>query len=66
MLMVLFPVFLFFRFWTHILFKFGELVKLFVDIKGMDRDWNFTINIDENLGKYWECLPGMQQKRWFT
>ena len=24
------------------------------------------MNIDENLDSYWQCLPGQDQKRWFT
>jgi len=24
------------------------------------------MDIDENLGSYWECLTGTDQKRWFT
>lgn len=24
------------------------------------------MHVDENLDKYWECLPGQEQKRWFT
>ena len=24
------------------------------------------MNIDEDLDKYWNCLPGQDQKRWFT
>ena len=24
------------------------------------------MNIDENLDKYWQCIPGQDQKRWFT
>lgn len=32
----------------------------------MDEDWNITFDVDENLGRYWECLPGNKQKRWFA
>jgi len=66
MVLLVMPVFIFFRKYTHLLFKLGECFRFFKDIEGMDRDWNFTLSIDENLGSYWECLPGMQQKRWFT
>lgn len=24
------------------------------------------LNVDENLGKYWQCISGQDQKRWFT
>lgn len=46
--------------------KVGIKAKIYKKINGMDKDWNITANIDENLGKYWECIPGMKQKRWFT
>jgi hypothetical protein len=60
------PIFIFFRTYSHIIFKMGELVRFFVNLKGIDRDWNITMSFDEDLGTYWECLPGMKQKRWFT
>lgn len=44
----------------------GIKAKIYKKIKGMDEDWNITASINENLGKYWECIPGMKQKRWFT
>jgi len=60
------PLFIFFRRWTYFLFRFGELVRFFIDIEGIDKDWNITLSVDENLDPYWNCLPGMKQKRWFT
>jgi hypothetical protein len=42
------------------------MIKLFKQVKGMDENWNITFEIDENLGRYWECLPGLKQKRWFA
>lgn len=35
-------------------------------MKHIDDDWNFTGAINENLGSYWTCIQGMDQKRWFT
>ena len=32
---------------------FGQILKLFKKVQGMDQDWNLEANIDENLGKYW-------------
>lgn len=32
----------------------------------MDDDCNLKIDVDENLGNYWKCLSGIDQKRWFT
>lgn len=31
-----------------------------------DEKWNLTIDIDENLGSYWRCLSGFDQKRWYA
>ena len=27
-------------------------------------DWEFHGHVDENIGSYWECLSGIDQKRW--
>jgi hypothetical protein len=29
-------------------------------------DWEFEGLIDEQLGTFWECIPGLEQKRWYT
>ena len=33
--------------------------------KVVDDEWNFLPDVDEQLGEYWECLRGMDQKRWY-
>lgn len=35
-------------------------------LKYIDNDWNFTGAVNENLGSYWTCIQGMDQKRWFA
>ena len=32
----------------------------------MDDDCNLKIDVDEDLGNYWKCLSGIDQKRWFA
>jgi len=32
----------------------------------MDFDCNLAVDVNENLGNYWMCLSGIDQKRWFT
>lgn len=32
----------------------------------MDRNLNMKVDIFEDLGNYWKCLSGMDQKRWFA
>ena len=31
-----------------------------------DENWQFKGDVDENLGYYWEAMPGLAQKRWFA
>jgi hypothetical protein len=31
---------------------------IFTPVEGFDDDWNVTENMDENLGDYWENIPG--------
>jgi len=62
----------FFGYQSIFLQKLGEFCKIFQILKTesgeliVDQRWNFLIDIDENLGSYWECLRGMDQKRWFA
>ena len=32
----------------------------------MDDDFNLKVDLNENLGNYWKCISGIDQKRWFT
>jgi len=60
------PAFIFFKGAVHKLQQLMFKVKMFEPNKQFDQDWNLSINIDEDIGKYWECIPGMKQKRWFA
>ena len=66
MFLIFLPAFMFYRQYNFIQFKIFEAFGWFVDIPGISRDWIITININENIGTFWACLPGMLQKRWFT
>lgn len=66
MFLIFLPIFIFKRVFIHFVFKMFELFGFYINMKGISRDWEVTLNIDENIGTYWSVLPGMQQKRWFT
>ena len=34
--------------------------------KDFDDDWTYEKDVNEQLGCYWECISGLDQKRWFT
>jgi len=58
-----------FGFFEPYLFRLQQLMfkmKLFAPSEHFDLEWNLTVDMDEDLGKYWECIPGMKQKRWFA
>jgi len=70
MLLVFFVIFFFFNFYSKILKKLGECFGCFreVIINGqlvVDDDWNFLPDVDDELGEYWQCITGMEQKRWY-
>lgn len=53
-----------FESYNHLLQKLGKLVRVFQDVKTesgekiCDDNWNFVLDIDEELGTYWQCLRG--------
>ena len=66
MFLIFLPFFIFYRFYLFFVFRAFELFGFFKNLAGVSRDWEITVNVDENIGTYWACLPGMLQKRWFT
>ena len=66
LLILMIPTFMFFKWNVHKLQRVLYCLKLFKPNEHFDQDWNLTINLDEDIGKYWECIPGMRQKRWFA
>lgn len=75
---IILPVLVFFRYFVHFL---GHVVKFFGSVhqcicqldpivpewkNHFNEDWEWTSIIDENLGSFWECLPGLEQKRWYA
>ena len=72
LLLVVGVILLLFRYYNMMLQFLGKLVSLFKIVKTeddeaiCDNDWNFLIDVDEQLGTYWTCLRGQDQKRWFV
>ena len=52
------PLFGFFRPFIKLLRRIASFFKFFNQPKGIDLDWNIDLNIDEDLGNYWNCLRG--------
>ena len=78
LMLVILPILIFFKSFVHFL---GHLVKFFSNSyhcicqlnpiipewkSHFNEDWEWTTIIDENLGSFWECLPGLEQKRWYA
>ena len=61
---VLAVILLFFKLYNTLLQKCGRATKMFKLPKTKDgavicdENWEFILNVDEKLGKYWECLRG--------
>ena len=32
----------------------------------VNHDWNLIVSVNENLGHYWKCIGGLEQKRWYA
>ena len=43
-----------------------KYVKDFLNLQQFDTDFNLKVDLNENLGNYWKCIPGIDQKRWYT
>jgi len=71
LLLVYFVIFFFFEFNSIVLKKLGQLFNVFkqMTVQGepfVDNEWNVMKTADEHLGRYWECLKGMDQKQWYV
>jgi len=60
-LIIFFPFFLFFRQFTNGFIKCLECLQIF-----SSRQFQGKAFLNENLGNYWQCIIGQEQKRWFT
>lgn len=70
MLLAFFVIFFFFNIYSRVLKKLGECFgcfrKVMIDDQlVVDDDWNFLPDVDEEPGEYWQCITGMDQKRWY-
>ena len=66
MLLVFIPMFLFVHWFNSMLKKLLLKIRLLKQPDYCDEDWNIVKVVDEKLGEYWQCLTGLDQKRWFT
>lgn len=41
-------------------------IGLFKQMNGISIDFKIDLNINEKLGNYWNCIPGMSQLSLFT
>ena len=43
-----------------------KFCKCYKQPDDFDDDWTYKKFVNEQLGSYWECISGLDQKRWFT
>ena len=43
-----------------------KYLKDLLSVQQFDQDFNLKCDLNENLGNYWKCISGLDQKRWFT
>ena len=58
--------FIFQKMMTKILQKLTFLFRISRLPENFNIDWDYTEALNENLGMYWECLSGLEQKRWYA
>ena len=66
LLFVFLPLVVFGNFNNWLMKKFIKFINLAQEIKICDDNWEIVINIDEDLGNYWNCLPGIEQKTMYV
>lgn len=64
-LLLYIPVF-FFNLRSKILKRAFYFFRLLKRLDFCDEDWKFTTTIDEKLGNFWNCLSGLDQKKWYA
>jgi hypothetical protein len=57
---VFLPIIILFREYTVVLRKIANCFGL-KQMKGISIDWKIDVSINEELGNYWNCIPGMSQ-----
>lgn len=66
MFLVFIPIFIFFDQIFNGLRIVASKCKLLKELRGIDIYWNIDLQVNENLGNYWNCIKGQLQLRWFT
>lgn len=58
MMLIFLPFFLFFPKFLQWIRRIAYFLKIWHQIEGIDIDYNILSKIDENLGNYWNLIPG--------
>ena len=66
MLLIFLPALCLFKYLARALRYLAETLKLFKKQRGVSKDWILTESVDENIGNYWNCVPGMKQMKMFA
>ena len=66
MWLIMIPIFFFHTFFYKILQRCSRKLGLYTQLKDFDENWEYQKDINEELGCYWECITGLDQKRWFA
>ena len=43
-----------------------KFLKDTLNVQQFDNDFNLKVDLNENLGNYWKCISGIDQKRWYA
>ena len=66
-LLLMFPLCMFFRQYLKVIRRAGIACKFFKQPANIDMEWQIgDLDIDENLGNYWNCIPGQMQFRHYV
>ena len=66
LLLIHIPFFLFLTYYNRFLQKLSYIIRAYNKVEHFNDDWEYLKDVDEQLGSYWRCLNGLDQKRWFT
>lgn len=64
--LIFLPVFIFKLRFNNLVSRILTCLRLLEKPAAMDLECNLAVDVNENLGNYWKCLSGIDQKRWFT
>ena len=59
MFLIMLPIFIFHQFFNRILQRCSRKLGLYKQMKDFDENWQYEKDINEELGCYWECIPGL-------